>query len=55
MVPAELVKGAVSVDADAAAKLPDFGQQLLARHMVEIVVRMCIVVNHQSAFLPVPG
>jgi hypothetical protein len=55
MVPAELVKGAVSMDADAAAKLPDFGQQLLARHMVEIDVRMCIVVNHQSAFLPAPG
>jgi hypothetical protein len=55
MVPAELVKGAVPMDADAAAKLSDFGQQLLARHMVEIDVRMCIVINHRSAFLPAPG
>ncbi len=44
-----------SMKADAAAKLSDFGQQLLARHMLEIDVRMCIVVNHQSAFLPAPG
>jgi len=30
MVPAELVKGAVSVNPDAAAELPDLGHQLLA-------------------------
>jgi hypothetical protein len=32
MVPAELVKRAVSVDADAAAKLFDLGYELLTRH-----------------------
>jgi hypothetical protein len=38
MMPAKLVKGAVPVCADTAAELPNFGDQLLVRHRVEVLV-----------------
>src|SRR5687768_16693423 len=39
VVPAQLVAGAVAVLADALTKALHFGQELLARHLVEVFIR----------------
>jgi hypothetical protein len=40
VVPAQLVADAVAMFTDAVAQPPDFGDELLARHLLEILVHV---------------